>query len=128
MKLDCCGGPLKGTDDSLSLDFAEKKLENASRAGARYLVTACPFCQIQFDLVPNRMAFERGNNHQIPSVLYPQMLGLCMGIDQAVLGLDNNQGDMKALEGSFSKEILAGGTNGQYRDSEGVRTSPTADI
>jgi heterodisulfide reductase subunit B len=128
LKLDCCGGPLKGTHDSLSLDFAEKKLEDASRAGARYLVTACPFCQIQFDLVPNRMTFERGNNHQVPSVLYPQMLGLCMGIDKTVLGLDDNQGDMKALEGAFSKQILAGGANDQYSNSAGVRTSPPTNI
>ena len=97
-KLDCCGGPLSGTRDALSMDFAEKKLESAQKAGARYIVTACPYCQIQFDTVPKRMEFERGPGHQIPALLYPQLLGLSMGIDTDVLGLDQIHSDINAFQ------------------------------
>lgn len=92
LKLDCCGGPLSGTHDSLSMDFAEKKMEDARRAGAHCIVTACPYCQIQFDTAPKRMAFERGEDLQVPAILYPQLLGLVMGIDMETLGIDSMRG------------------------------------
>lgn len=98
MKLECCGGPLKGIDDTLSLDFAEKKLEDAGRAGAHCIATACPYCQIQFDIVPGRMKFERGNHQPIPAILFPQLLGLAMGIDRQTLGIHLNKGAMGYIE------------------------------
>ncbi len=97
-KLDCCGGPLLGTNDELSLDFTEKKLADARKAGAQYLTTGCTFCQVQFDTVQKMMATEKGTNHYVPSILYPQLLGLCMGIDKSVLGLDSNQIDVTGVE------------------------------
>jgi heterodisulfide reductase subunit B len=39
-KLECCGGPLLGTNDELSLDFTQKKLTDAKDAGANYIATA----------------------------------------------------------------------------------------
>lgn len=106
-KLDCCGGPLLGTNDELSRDFTEKKLTDARRAGARYLTTGCTFCQVQFDSVQKMMAIERGTNHHVPSILYPQLLGLCMGIDKDVLGLDSNQIDITGIESFLAPEPLA---------------------
>ncbi|UCF83024.1 MAG: CoB--CoM heterodisulfide reductase iron-sulfur subunit B family protein [Desulfobacteraceae bacterium] len=97
-RLDCCGAPLLGTNDTLSLDFAEKKMEDAKMAGARYLVTACPFCQVQFDSVQERIEFERGTNHYLPPILYPQLLGACMGLDKDTLGLDSNRRDVTDIE------------------------------
>ncbi|MBW2018788.1 MAG: CoB--CoM heterodisulfide reductase iron-sulfur subunit B family protein [Deltaproteobacteria bacterium] len=97
-KLECCGGPLLGTHDELSYDFTDKKLADAKRAGAHYLTTGCTFCQVQFDTVQKVLESERGTNHHIPSILYPQLLGLCMGIDKDVLGLDSNQIDITGIE------------------------------
>jgi heterodisulfide reductase subunit B len=106
-KLDCCGGPLLGTNDELSLDFTEKKLADARMAGAHYLTTGCTFCQVQFDSVQKMVATEKGTNHHVPSILYPQLLGLCMGIDNNVLGLDSNQIDITGIEGFLAPEPLA---------------------
>jgi heterodisulfide reductase subunit B len=97
-KLDCCGGPLLGTNDELSRDFTEKKLTDARRAGANYITTGCTFCQVQFDSVQKVMATEKRTNHYVPSILYPQLLGLCMGINRDVLGLENNQIDVTGVE------------------------------
>jgi heterodisulfide reductase subunit B len=110
-QLDCCGGPLLGTNDELSLDFTEKKLADARRAGAHYLTTGCTFCQVQFDTVQKMMATEKGTNHHVPSILYPQLLGLCMGIGKDVLGLDSNQIDITGIEGFLT--IQKGVENGQ---------------
>ncbi|MES0350979.1 MAG: heterodisulfide reductase-related iron-sulfur binding cluster, partial [Desulfobacteria bacterium] len=89
---------LLGTNDELSLDFAEKKLDSANKAGAHYMATACVFCQIQFDTVQKSMESARGSNHHVPSILYPQLLGLCMDIDRDALGLESNQIDITEVE------------------------------
>lgn len=91
MKLDCCGAPVLGINDNLSMTLTEKKLANADNAGAHYLCTACPFCQMQFDDVQKTMLAGRDTDRRLPAILYPQLLGLSMGIDRNLLGLEENQ-------------------------------------
>ena len=97
-KLECCGGPLLGVNDELSSVFRDKKLLDAKKADAAYLTTACPFCQIQFDTVQNQIEPRPGTNHRVPSILYPQLLGLCLGLDKETLGLDGNHGGVAEIE------------------------------
>ena len=84
-RLECCGAPLRGVNDDLSIALTRKKLEDARGAGAAYLCVACPYCQIQFDTV------QGGTNHLLPSLLYPQLLGLSLGINTKALGLEEHQ-------------------------------------
>ncbi len=97
-RLECCGNPLLGTNDELSLNFTEKKLTDAKRAGADYLATACTFCQVQFDTAKKMKGSSGGANNRVPSILYPQLLGLCMDVDREVLGLASNQIDIRGIE------------------------------
>jgi heterodisulfide reductase subunit B len=90
-KLDCCGAPLTGINDRLAMDMAAKKIASARDAGANYLCTACPYSHLQFDWVQNQMAAESDNWQPLAPILYPQLLGLCMGIDETTLGLSNNR-------------------------------------
>jgi heterodisulfide reductase subunit B len=101
-KLECCGGPLLGTNDELSCDLTQKKLADAKKAGADYMATACVFCQIQFDNVQKSMDVDCGANHRVPSILYPQLLGLCMDINKDALGLDRNRIDITGIERSLA--------------------------
>ena len=87
-----------GTNDQLSLELTEKKLADAKRAGAQYLATACTFCQIQFATAQEAVESQQSPNHQVPPILYPQLLGLCMGIDKKMLGLQANQIDIRGIE------------------------------
>lgn len=98
LKLECCGAPLLGVNDETSMDLTEKKLADGRQSGADYLCVACPYCQMQFDSVQQLMASRRGTNHQLPSVLYPQLIGLAMGIDKRALGLSMNMIDISAIE------------------------------
>ena len=100
-QLECCGGPLWGVNDELSMDLTEKKLTDAKQSGADYLCTACTYCQIQFDTVQKMISSKRGANHQLPSVLYPQLLGLTMGLDEKTLGLKRNQLPPDGIEDFF---------------------------
>lgn len=91
MRLECCGAPLLGTHDELSEEMTIKKVKNGRESGADYLCTACTYCQIQFDTVQQRRLSERGFNPPLPSLLYPQLLGLSMGISPETLGLKRNK-------------------------------------
>jgi heterodisulfide reductase subunit B len=91
MRLECCGAPLWGINDELSMDLTDKKLKDGKESGADYICVACPYCHIQFDTVQKKIIAQRGTNHLVPSILYPQLLGLSMGIGREVLGLKMNQ-------------------------------------
>ena len=104
MKLDCCGAPLWGINDDLSMSLTEKKLEDGKKAGANFLCTACPYCQMQFDTVQKKILSIRGTNHQLSSLLYPQLLGLSMGIKSDLLGLKMNDLPVEGIEEFFTEQ------------------------
>lgn len=82
LRLECCGQPLRGRDERLSGLLMDKKLASASASGADVLATACTYCQLQFE-----DASARRPDAILP-VLFPQLLGLALGIAPAELGLD----------------------------------------
>jgi heterodisulfide reductase subunit B len=97
-KHECCGSPLWGINDDLSLDLTENKLKNAKKSGADYICVACSYCQIQFDRVQKILLSRRGPEAKLPSILYPQLLGLSLGIDGETLGLNMNQVSINEIE------------------------------
>jgi heterodisulfide reductase subunit B len=102
-RLDCCGAPLTGVNDDLSRDLTEKKLANAKQSGADFLCDACSYCHIQFDTVQSMINTTTGNNNLLPAILYPQLLGLSMGIDGKTLGLTENTIDITSIGGRLSE-------------------------
>lgn len=101
-RLDCCGAPLFGANDALSMDLTEKKLLDAKQSGADFLCDACSYCHMQFDMVQDMMSRTQGTNHILPSILYTQLLGLTLGIDRELLGLDMNRLTITSIEGFLS--------------------------
>ena len=98
-RLECCGNPLWERNNPLALHMMWKKLESARDAGADFLCAACTYCQIQFDRIraeesSGRMAFWK---RELPSILYPQLLGLSMGLPESDLGIGNNVIDSSHL-------------------------------
>ena len=89
-KLDCCGAPLTGINDRLAMDMALNKITSAKEAGAQFLCTACPYTHLQFDWVQHRIVQSSGNWEPVAPILYPQLLGLSMGIDEQLLGLSKS--------------------------------------
>ena len=92
-KLECCGQPVWGKNDSLSIDLMRKKVEAAIKAGAHCLCTACTYCQLQFDLIQKSALDRERADETLPALLYPQLLGLAMGLDEKTLGLEDNHLD-----------------------------------
>jgi heterodisulfide reductase subunit B len=104
MKLECCGAPLWGINDRLSMDLTLKKLNDGKKSGADYVCAACPYCHIQFDKVQKMILSQRNVNHPLPSILYTQLLGLTMGIDRKVLGLEMNEIPIGGIEEKLKTE------------------------
>ena len=90
-----CGAPLLGINDRLSLDLTEKKLADGRRAGADYLCVACPYCQMQFDRVQEML---KSPNPHLASMVFPQLLGLAMNIDDDALGMNMNMLDINSIK------------------------------
>lgn len=100
-KASCCGGPVLGADEQLAMDLCEKKIANAKAWKADFLCTSCPFCQVQFDSIQAKIATDRGNAYGLPSILYPQLLGLAMDMDTDLLGIDNNRISLDSIDTFF---------------------------
>jgi len=110
MRLECCGAPLYGINDELSMDLSKKKLADGRRLGAEYVCVACPYCHLQFDTVQERMRAEKRMGDRLPSILYPQLLGLCMGINGRILGLEMNRISLDSIEDFLSDRREEPGT------------------
>ncbi len=98
LKLECCGAPMYGIMDSLSMDLTQKKLADGLGAGADYLCVACPYCQMQFDNVQSQMMSHNKHKHNLSSIVYPQLLGIAMGLSGDELGLGQNILDISNIE------------------------------
>jgi heterodisulfide reductase subunit B len=98
MKLECCGAPLWGINDRLSMDLTLKKLNDGKKSGADYVCAACPYCHIQFDKVQKMALSQRNLNRPLPSILYTQLLGLSLGINRKALGLELNEIPISGIE------------------------------
>lgn len=103
-KSECCGAPLLGINDGLSKTIMEQKLSNAKDAGADFIAIACPYSFLQFDEFQSRVAKEDTHFQTLGPVLYPQLLGLAMGIDAATLGIDRHQINIDSLESYVSQK------------------------
>jgi heterodisulfide reductase subunit B len=92
-KAKCCGNPLWGKNNQLAMDMTANKLKAATTAGAEFMAVGCTYCQIQFDQVQPVMLEQRQDLTPLPSLLYPQLLGLAMGLDPKTLGIDKHNLD-----------------------------------
>jgi heterodisulfide reductase subunit B len=100
--LECCGSPLLGVDDGLSEHLTRKKIDDAQQSGADYLCTSCVYCQLQFDRVQQMSGAGRQATQALPSILYTQLLGLSLGIEEEPLGLKMNVLDLSGITAFLS--------------------------
>lgn len=90
LQYECCGNPQLGKNDELALEQTRRKLRSARRFGAEYICVACTYCQIQFDTVQHQSICGPDWPNPLPSILYPQLLGLALGLGPDELGLKQN--------------------------------------
>jgi heterodisulfide reductase subunit B len=89
-KLECCGAALAGINDDLSQKLLKEKITGAQAAGAEFITPICSYCHLQFDTAQKNTTNENPSAKLLPVLLYPQLLGLCLGIDEQTLGINQN--------------------------------------
>jgi heterodisulfide reductase subunit B len=89
-RLECCGAALAGINDELSRTLLKEKIIGAQAAGADYIVPFCSYCHLQLDTTQKNMIGEKSSEKLLPVLLFPQLLGLCLGIDEKSLGIEQN--------------------------------------
>ncbi len=89
-KLECCGAALAGINDELSHTLLKEKITGAQSAGAEFISPICSYCHLQFDTAQKNLPQNSDNEKILPVLLYPQLLGLCLGIDEKTLGISKN--------------------------------------
>lgn len=97
LRLQCCGDPLYGKNDVMAGELGEKKMKSAGRSGANLICVGCTHCQMQFGRIGANLMEQGSAQAVLPSLLYPQVLGLSLGIEASVLGINENQPGLKDL-------------------------------
>jgi len=87
----CCGGPILGINEDLSLKMVRNKFIGAKEAGADCFITICPFCAVQLDVMQMKVEQKYNEKYEIPVLYYTQLLGLALGINPELLGFDLNR-------------------------------------
>jgi heterodisulfide reductase subunit B len=90
-RLECCGAALAGFNDELAMQLLEEKITGAKAAGAEFITPICSYCHLQLDTAQLTTLVAKQDAEALPVLLYPQLLGLCLGIDAATLGIARNQ-------------------------------------
>ena len=87
-KVECCGGGLSMSRTDVVINLTDSIVGMAKMAGADCIAVSCPMCQINLDMRQLDIARRQGNHYDMPILYITQLLGLCLGIAPAKLGLN----------------------------------------
>jgi heterodisulfide reductase subunit B2 len=88
-KTECCGNSLSLTTRSdLVVQLSDSIIGMAKAAGAECIAVACPLCQVNLDLRQMDIKKKTGRQYDMPIIYISQLIGLCLGIREAQLGLN----------------------------------------
>jgi heterodisulfide reductase subunit B len=90
LKNRCCGSSLVIPKEELAVGLINKIIGNAVGNGAECIITPCPLCQTNLDAYQSRVNSKFGANFNIPVLFVTQIIGLALGIDPLLLGLNTN--------------------------------------
>jgi heterodisulfide reductase subunit B len=86
LKTACCGGSMMATQKDMGGEMSGKILRNIRDAGADLVVTACPLCQLNLELVQYGKRSLGSGEATLPILNVTQLIGLAMGISHRELG------------------------------------------
>lgn len=83
---ECCGSYLAASKPAVSQGLSETILQQAARAGAQALVTACPLCQYNLD----KRASEERAGSRLPVLYFTQLLAVALGLPREAWALEGH--------------------------------------
>jgi heterodisulfide reductase subunit B len=96
-KTRCCGGSLTGTIEEVGLRLNYILLKEAKRKGADVMVTICPLCQFNLEILQSKIVSKYKEDVRMPILYFSQLMGLAMGIPKEDLGFSRSIIPLKAM-------------------------------
>jgi len=87
-KTRCCGGALQMIKEEAMMELTRRILTKAEEYGADCIVTACPFCHMNLDMMQSNINKMFDLKLHMPVLYFSQLLGLALGLSPKELGLD----------------------------------------
>jgi heterodisulfide reductase subunit B len=87
----CCGATVLPVDENLAIRLARDKIKSMKESGAEFIAVVCPACGNQLDLQQLGLKVSYGEEFNLPVLLYPQILGLALGMAEEEVGLSMNR-------------------------------------
>jgi len=87
-KTRCCGGALQMIKEDAMMELTRRILVKAEEYGADCIVTACPFCHMNLDMMQPKINAMFDLKLHVPVLYFSQLLGLALGLSPKELGLD----------------------------------------
>jgi len=106
-KTRCCGGSLTGTLEKVGVDLNYLLLKEAKKNGADVMVTVCPLCQFNVEIMQKKVEKKYKEKFQIPILFFSQLMGLAFGIPKEDLGFSRSIIPLKTMW----NKLKMGGTN-----------------
>ncbi|MFH1034715.1 MAG: CoB--CoM heterodisulfide reductase iron-sulfur subunit B family protein [Pseudomonadota bacterium] len=102
-KLSCCGAPQLEHNPELSLAIIRQRLSECRDGQADVLCIACPYSQMQAERAYAQARPPADRELVTGAVLYPQLLGLAMGLTPEDLALARNTPDAGYLQSFLAR-------------------------
>jgi heterodisulfide reductase subunit B len=96
-KTRCCGGSLTGTIEEVGLRLNYILLKEAKRKGADVMVTICPLCQFNLEVLQDKIIKKFKEDITLPILYFTQLLGLGLGLAKSTLGFSRSIIDLKPM-------------------------------
>ena len=87
-KTECCGATYGVPRNAIVGKLSGRILDMAARLGAEAIAVVCPLCQQNLDLRQDQVNRHCNTDLKIPVLYISQIIGLALGIDPGVLGID----------------------------------------
>ncbi len=87
----CCGATVLPVNESLAIRLARDKLKSMKEYGVVFITVVCPAYGNQLDLQQLGLKESYGEEYNLPVILYPQILGLALGMNEEEVGLSMNR-------------------------------------
>ena len=87
-KVKCCGGSLVITYEPVAKTLCKELVDWAVERGANCIVTVCPLCQTNLDVLTPRSRVTNGSP-PIPILYFTQLVGLALGCSPGEVGIQH---------------------------------------
>jgi heterodisulfide reductase subunit B2 len=103
-KTECCGAAHSIARTDIVLDLSKKILRDAQEHGADAVIVACPMCHSNLDMRQRNIKRQDSAFKDIPVLYLSELIGVALGLDKKVLGLDLHFIDAMSVVGKGMKK------------------------